>query len=88
MPLREKKLRILLAEGDSGKFATSLRALYPEEQGKLELTVVSGISSLLATVEVVNPEKQLQSGEARENYREHAARPGARCYSEFQGGFQ
>jgi diguanylate cyclase (GGDEF)-like protein len=56
MSLREKKLRMLLAEGGSGKFAASLRALYPEEQGKLELTVVSGVSNLLATVEVVNPE--------------------------------
>jgi diguanylate cyclase (GGDEF)-like protein len=54
--LREKRLRILLAEGDSGKVAAALRVLYPEEQGKLELTVVSGISNLIATLEVVNPE--------------------------------
>jgi diguanylate cyclase (GGDEF)-like protein len=46
----------LLAEGDSGGVAAALRVLYPEEQGKLELTVVSGISNLIATLEVVNPE--------------------------------
>ena len=54
--MREKKLRILLAEGDSGKVATDLRVLCPEEQGRLELTVVSSISNLIATLDVVNPE--------------------------------
>jgi diguanylate cyclase (GGDEF)-like protein len=54
--LREKRLRILLAEGDSGGVAAALRVFYPEEQGKLELTVVSSISNLIATLAVVNPE--------------------------------
>jgi diguanylate cyclase (GGDEF)-like protein len=54
--LTEKKLRILLAEGDSGKVATDLPVLCPEEQSRLELTVVSSISNLIATLDVVNPE--------------------------------
>jgi diguanylate cyclase (GGDEF)-like protein len=54
--LKEKKLRMLLAEDDSGRVAAALRAFYPEEQGKLELNVVSGISNLMATLKVVNPE--------------------------------
>jgi hypothetical protein len=31
--LKEKKLRVLLAEGSSGRVAAALRVLYPEEQG-------------------------------------------------------
>ncbi len=39
--MNEKKLRILLAEGDSGETAAALRQLYPEGQDGLELTNVS-----------------------------------------------
>lgn len=49
------KLHVLVAE-ESSTVMTALRQLYPEGQGQLELTVVSGISTLLATLEVVNPE--------------------------------
>lgn len=51
-----KTLRVLLAEGDSGNVARELRALFPEEQGTLDLTVVSSISNLIATLKVVDPE--------------------------------
>ncbi len=51
-----KKLRIVLAEGNPGEATTALRALYPEGHDGLELTVVSGVSTLIATLEIVNPE--------------------------------
>src|SRR5713226_7868100 len=54
--MNEKKLRILLAEGDSGETAAALRQLYPEGQDGLELTVVSAVSTLIATLEIANPE--------------------------------
>jgi diguanylate cyclase (GGDEF)-like protein len=54
--MNEKKLRILLAEGDSGEAATSLREIYPEGQDGLELTVVSALSTLIGSLEIVNPE--------------------------------
>src|SRR5216684_3864598 len=54
--MNEKKLRILLAEGDSGETAAALRELYPEGQDGLELTNVSAVSTLIATLEIVNPE--------------------------------
>jgi len=54
--MNEKKLRILVAEGNPGETAPALRALYPETQDVLELTVVSGVSTLIATLDIVNPE--------------------------------
>jgi len=51
-----KKLRILLAEGSPGETASGLRALYPEGQDDLELTNVSSVSTLVATLDIVNPE--------------------------------
>ena len=51
-----KKLRILLAEGSPGEAACGLRALYAEGQDGLELTHVSSVSTLVATLEIVNPE--------------------------------
>ena len=51
-----KTLRLLLAERDSGNVARELQALFPEEQGTLDLTVVSSISNLIATLKVVDPE--------------------------------
>jgi len=52
----ERKLRILLAEGSPGEAASGLRVLYPEGQDGLELTQVSSVSTLVATLEIVNPE--------------------------------
>jgi PleD family two-component response regulator len=54
--MRDRKLRILLAEGPSGEAAAALRALYPEDQDGLELTSVSAVSTLIATLEIANPE--------------------------------
>jgi diguanylate cyclase (GGDEF)-like protein len=54
--VNEKKLRILIAEEDSGETAAALRALYHEGQDGLELTVVSGVSTLIATLEIADPE--------------------------------
>jgi len=54
--MTEKKLRVLLAESGPGAATAALRALFPEEQKRLDLTVVSAISTLLPTIHVVNPE--------------------------------
>jgi diguanylate cyclase (GGDEF)-like protein len=54
--MTERSLRVLLAEGTSGEAAASLRALFPEGQHRLDLTVVSTISTLIPTINVVKPE--------------------------------
>jgi PleD family two-component response regulator len=54
--MSEKKLRILLTEGDSAETTAALRELYPESQGGLELTIVSTIPTLIAMLEIANPE--------------------------------
>jgi diguanylate cyclase (GGDEF)-like protein len=54
--MRDKKLRILLAEGSSGEAAGALRTLFPQGRESLELTLVSTVSTLIATIEIVNPE--------------------------------
>ena len=54
--MNEKKLRVMLAEGDTGETASALHALYPEGHDGLELTNVSSVSTLIATLEIVNPE--------------------------------
>jgi diguanylate cyclase (GGDEF)-like protein len=51
-----KKFRVLLAEGAPGEAAESLRELYPGPGSTLELTVVSTVATLLATIEVAAPE--------------------------------
>jgi len=54
--MSEKKLRILLTEGDPAETTAALRELYPESQDGLELTIVSTIPTLIAMLEIVNPE--------------------------------
>jgi len=54
--MSEKKYRVLLAESASGEAAESLRVLYPEPDGNLQLNVVSTIPTLLATIELAAPE--------------------------------
>lgn len=54
--MKQKSFRILLAEGESGEAAAALRELFPVEQNGLQLTLVSGVSTLLASLELVNPE--------------------------------
>jgi DNA-binding NtrC family response regulator len=51
-----QKLRVLLAEGASGKAASALRELFPEDQGGMELTEVSGVPTLVASLKLVSPE--------------------------------
>lgn len=51
-----QKLRVLLAEGPSGKAASALRELFPDGQGGMHLTEVSGISTLMASLKLVSPE--------------------------------
>ena len=51
-----RRLRVLLAETGSGEAAKALRALYPDPDATLELTVVSSIATLLPTIKVVDPE--------------------------------
>ena len=54
--MNDRKLRILLAEAYPGEIATVLRALYPEDQHHLELTQVSSISNLMASIDLTHPE--------------------------------
>src|SRR5260370_7902820 len=54
--MNEKKLHVLLAEAHADETATALRSLYAKVQDGLELTNVSSISTLIATLEIVNPE--------------------------------
>jgi hypothetical protein len=69
-----KKLHVLLAEAHPDETACLLRALYPDGQGGLELTNVSSVSTLIATLEIVNPEvifldlALAQSGDLRANF--------------------
>ncbi len=51
-----QKLRVLIAERAPGKVASALRELFPAEQGGIELTEVSGVSTLLASLKLVSPE--------------------------------
>lgn len=54
--MNTKNLRILLAEDGHGEAAESLRALFPENQKRLELTIVPSVSMLLSAIQEVNPE--------------------------------
>ena len=51
-----KRLRLLLAEGSPGEAAETLRALYAGKEQGLDLTIVSTVATLLATIKVVDPE--------------------------------
>ncbi|MGB2592027.1 MAG: diguanylate cyclase [Candidatus Acidiferrum sp.] len=51
-----KKFRVLVAESAPGEAADSLKALYPEPDSQLELSVVSTLPTLLATIELAGPE--------------------------------
>lgn len=54
--MNAKKFRVLLAESAPGEAEESLRAIYPSPDSKLELTVVSTISTLLGTIDLAAPE--------------------------------
>src|SRR2546423_2038535 len=51
-----RRLRVLLAEVGASETAAALRALYPEPDSALELTIVSSVATLLPTIKVVDPE--------------------------------
>lgn len=51
-----QKLRVLVAEKAPRKTASVLREIFPEEQGTMELTEVSGVSTLMASLKLVSPE--------------------------------
>jgi diguanylate cyclase (GGDEF)-like protein len=51
-----KKFRVLLAENAPGEAAESLRALYPGPESALELSIVSTLPTLIATIELAAPE--------------------------------
>jgi DNA-binding NarL/FixJ family response regulator len=54
--MNEKKLHVLLAEVHPDETTSALRALYPAGQDGLELTNVSSVSTLIATLEIAKPE--------------------------------
>jgi diguanylate cyclase (GGDEF)-like protein len=51
-----KKLRVLMAESEPAVIAKLVRSLFPDEESSLELTLVSTISLLLPTIQLVGPE--------------------------------
>ena len=54
--MTQKKIRTLLAEAGPGEIAMAIHALYPPREGRMELTVVSTVATLLPTIKVVDPE--------------------------------
>lgn len=52
---REKKLRVLMAESEPAQISKLLRALFPDEE-TLELTLLSTVSLLFPTIQLVGPE--------------------------------
>ena len=54
--MTQKKLRILLAESAEGETAETLRALFADSAGGLELAVVATVATLIPTIRVVDPE--------------------------------
>jgi diguanylate cyclase (GGDEF)-like protein len=54
--MTQKLLRMIVAEGGKGEITQSLRAAFPEDQSRLDLTVVSSVLTLLPTLKVVAPE--------------------------------
>lgn len=52
----ERKFRVLVAEDVSGEVAGALRAIFPEPGSRLELSAVSTIPTLMATIDLAMPE--------------------------------
>lgn len=57
--MTEKKLRVLVAEDATGEASATLRELFPEEEGRLDLTDVGSLSTVLPTILMVNPDVAL-----------------------------
>jgi two-component system, cell cycle response regulator len=54
--MTQRRSRLLLAEGSPGEATAALHSLYAENDPGLDLTVVSTVATLLATIKVVDPE--------------------------------
>lgn len=54
--LHGKKLRVLIAEPEPPKVSKLLRSLFPDDESSLQLTLVSTVSILLPTIQLVGPE--------------------------------
>lgn len=54
--MTQRRLRVLVAETDSNETIEALHALFPEREKALEVTSVSTVATLLATIKVVEPE--------------------------------
>ena len=54
--MMQRRLRLLLAEGSPGETTAALHALYAGSDPGVDLTVVSTVATLLATIKVVDPE--------------------------------
>lgn len=54
--MTRRRLRVLLAEGNSGEAAAALHGVYAGTEPGLDLTVVSTVATLLPTIKVVDPE--------------------------------
>lgn len=52
----ERQFRVLVAEDVPGEVAGALRAIFPEPSSRLELSTVSTIPTLLATIDLAMPE--------------------------------
>lgn len=53
---KQKRLRVLMAEAEPACVSRMLRALFPDEESALQLTLVSTVSILLPTIQLVGPE--------------------------------
>jgi len=58
-PMTEKKLRVLVVEDSIGEARAALRILYPETEGRMDLTDVGSLSTVLPTISMVNPDVAL-----------------------------
>jgi two-component system cell cycle response regulator len=54
--MTQRRLRLLVAEGSQGEAAAALHALYAGSDPGMDLTVVSTVATLLATIKIVDPE--------------------------------
>lgn len=54
--LQGKKLRVLMAEPEPPEVSKMLRKLFPDDESSLQLTLVSTVSVLLPTIQLIGPE--------------------------------
>ncbi len=54
--LHGKRLRVLMAEPEPPQVSKMLRSLFPDDESSLQLTLVSTVSILLPTIQLVGPE--------------------------------